>query len=131
MARISGKIGQVKLDATTPSVVYGVTSWEMTYEGNAIDVTGMNDNGAKTFIPGLTSATITVEAFEESDHPLNTDVRPGNIVLFDLYYQSTDSNYWYGSAIVTSASPSVQVDGAVKWTINLQATGTVSYGVRS
>lgn len=127
MARIAGKAGEVKADATTVAVVYGVTSWELDYKGEAVDATGMDSSGAKQFVAGLTEGTLSIECFEESDHPLNTDILPGLTILFNLRYVSTDAAAWHGSAIVTDLKPSVTVEGAVKWSITAQATGSFHY----
>ena len=129
MARIAGTAGSVKADATTVAQVYGLTSWELDYKGEAIDVTGMDSaSDAKEFIGGLTEGTISMECFEEGDHPLNADIAPGATVLYELRYTGLTGASWHGSAIVTDLKPSVSVEGAVKWSITAQATGAIAYG---
>lgn len=127
MAAISGKAGSVKADATVPAVVYSVTNWEVDLKGDAIDVTGMSDSGAKTFIGGLTEGTCTIDCVEDGDNPLNVDIAPGATILIELRYVSTDASAWHGSAIVTSLKPTVKVDGAVTWAIGATFSGTVHY----
>jgi predicted secreted protein len=127
MAAISGKAGSVKVDATVPAVVYSITSWEADLKGDAIDVTGMGDSGAKTFIGGLTEGSCSFECYEDSDHVLNADIAPGASVLIQLRYVSTDAAAWHGEAIVTSLKPTVSVEGAVKWSVAAQFTGAVEY----
>ena len=127
MARLSGKAGEVKADATVAATVYGVTNWEIDYKGDAIDTTGMDSAGAKVFIGGLTEISGTVECFHESDHELNTDITPAATILVELYYATGDASAWHGSAVVTDTKPTVQVDGAVKWSITFQGTGAWEY----
>lgn len=127
MATISGKAGSVLADATTPAAIYSVTSWELDLKGTAIDVTGMSDAGAKTFVGGLTEGTAQIECFEDGDHALNTDIAPGLTILVQLRYISNDAAAWHGSAIVTGLKPTVAVDGAVKWSISCQFSGTIHY----
>jgi len=129
MARLSGKAGSVKADATMVALVYGVTSWELDYKGEAMDVTGMDSSGAKAFIGSLTEGTISFECFEDTDHPLNTDILPGLTILWEFRYASGDTSAWHGSAIVTDLKPTVSVDGAVKWSVNAQCTGTFHYAI--
>ncbi len=129
MARLSGKAGSVKADATIVALVYGVTSWELDYKGEAVDVTGMDSSGAKAFIGSLTEGTISFECFEDTDHPLNTDILPGLTILWEFRYASGDTSAWHGSAIVTDLKPTVSVDGAVKWSVNAQCTGTFHYAI--
>jgi hypothetical protein len=129
MAMIAGKAGSVKADATVPTPVYSVTSWEFDYQGDAIETTGMSDGGKRTYIGGLTGGNFTFECFEDTDHVLNADITPGATILVEFRYVSTDSSAWHGSGIVTSLKPTVAVDGAVKWTVTGTMTGTIEYAV--
>jgi predicted secreted protein len=128
MSRIAGKAGSVLIDATVPAAVLGVTSWDADLQGDVTDTTGMDSGGTKEFLAGLTSGTASVECF--SDGTLNTDIRPGLTVLVNLKHVSTDANYWYGDGIVTSVKPTVAVDGAVKFSLGVQFSGTVTWGSR-
>lgn len=130
MARISGKAGQVWADiAPGPSseadVILGVTSWDLDLKGDAVDTTGMDSGGAKEFLPGLTEGTGSVEAF--ADGTLDTDIRPGTLLHIQLLYADGDTKGWFGTAICTGLKPNVQVEGAVKYTIGLQYSGTITY----
>jgi predicted secreted protein len=127
MARIVGNHSMIKLDATVPTEVVGCTSWEIDYKGEAIDTTGMDSAGAKGFIGGLTEASIAFECYEDAATPLNTDIAPGAVLLWQFRYIHDDAAAWHGSAIITDMKPSVTVEGAVKWSITGQATGTVHY----
>jgi hypothetical protein len=130
MARISGKAGQVWADTgvvTEADVILGVTSWEMDQKGAADDTTGMDSGGAKEFIGGLTEGTGSVEAF--ADGALDAHIVVGGLISVNLLYADGDTDCWYGSAIVTQRKPTVQVDGAVKWSIQFQYTSTIAYGV--
>ncbi len=127
MARVSGKGGLVKMDATITAQVYAVTNWEMDYKGDTIDVTGMDSGGAKAFLGGLIEATIAVECYEDGAFPLNSDITPGAAILFELYYVNTDTSAWHGTAYVTDKKPTVELSGAVKWSISAQVSNDTTF----
>ncbi len=136
MARLAGKKGAIYTDlgdgvGENPAEVLGVTSWEIDYKGDAIDVTGMDSSGAKSFIGGLTEWTATVECHWDSDEAQLADtLKPGNRIALQLYLDNSgspifgDSPYVY--AIMTDFKPSVAVDGAVAVSMTLQGTGALS-----
>ena len=129
MARTAGKTGQVWIDSTTPTesdVVLGVISWELDTKGDAVDATGMDNAGVKEFVAGLTEGTGSVEAY--ADGTLDSDIAPGTTIKVSLLYADGDTDCWYGDAIVTGKKPTVEVSGAVKWSIGFQFTGTIAYG---
>jgi len=130
MARVAGKAGQVWADAGVPTeadVALGVTNWELDLKGDAVDTTGMDDAGVKSFIAGLTEGTGSIEAF--ADGALDTDIVPGTTIGCYLLNADGDASGWTGSAIVTGLKPTVAVDGAVKWSIGVQYSGTIEYAV--
>lgn len=128
MARIAGKAGQVWADAGIPTEadeMLGVTSWELDLKGDAVDTTGMDSAGVKEFIAGTTEGTGTIEAF--ADGALDTDIVQGSTIGCYLLNADGDASGWKGSGIVTGLKPTVQVDGAVKWSIGIQYSGTIEY----
>ena len=130
MPRIAGKAGQVWCDTGVPTeadIVLGVTNWELDLKGDAVDTTGMESGGTKEFLAGLTEGTATVECF--ADVALDAHIIEGAILGCYLLYADGDASGWTGSGILTSKKPSVAVDGAVKWTLALQYSGTIAYAV--
>ena len=134
MPRTSGKLGQVWADTTTPTVadlVLGVTSWELDLKGETQDATGMdNTGGAKDFIATLTEGTGSVECFADSGLDLaDIGIVQGGTIIVSLLYAAGLADCWYGTGIVTGKKPTVEISGAVKWSIGFQFTGTIAYGV--
>ena len=128
MPRYSGKAGQVWLDVGQPTQddrILGVTSWDLELKGDAIDVTGMDNAGIKEFIPAATEGTASIEAF--ADGELDPDIKEGAVLGCCLIASAWDTHGWIGSGVLSSKRPTVQVDGAVKWTLSLQFSGTINY----
>lgn len=122
MARLSGKSGSISVGG---SQLLHCNEWELTYEGEAVDVTGMDDNGVKTFIPGLTSWSGNASGFLDSTQTLPTPCASiVNISLVDS--RDTGGNTYSGSVIITQVTYSTTVDGSVKWSVNFQGTGALT-----
>lgn len=121
MAILSGKAGTVTINS---GAITGVTSWELDYQGDAIETTGMSDSGKRTYIGGLTGWSGSIEFNVHSAATLPT---PAAAVTFALV-DSGDSgaNTYSGTAITTSMKVSTSVDGAVKCSVAFQGTGTLS-----
>lgn len=133
MARIAGKGGQIAYDLSSGSPdisTEAVTSWEMDYKGDVIDVTGMDSAGAKAFIPSLTEATAQLEILATG--AIDTDLYPGlelEVELYPVAGARAATSSWNFTAIVTGCKPTVEVSGAVKYSVTVQATGAIAYGV--
>lgn len=130
MARLAGKAGAFLIDATDPVDPIGVTSWELDYKGEAVDITGMDSSGVKEFIAGLTEAagTATIFATDDATNPVaNTEIRPGLTCVIWLFHAASDAESWNGSAIITDVKPTVHVSGAVSYDISFQFTGAIAY----
>lgn len=128
--RLSGKAGSVSL-GTTPATVVGVTNWSLTYTGEALESTGMDSSGVKTYIPGLTGWSgscsghwDTAEAKFVGETP---GIRPGAAAATaSLLLSATGGNLYSGSAIITSFGVTAAVDGLVDFTIEFQGTGALT-----
>jgi len=128
MARIAGKTGQVWADAGVPTdadVILGVTNWSLDLDAKEIDTTGMDSGGASEFLAGPTSGTASIECF--ADGALDSDIAPGTTIGCYLLNASGDASGWKGSGFVTKATPSVEVSGAVKWSLTVRYSGTIAY----
>jgi len=121
MAARSGKAGTVTWNG---EVVGHVISWSTNLEGDAIDVTGMTEAGVAAFIGGVTRGTCDFECFLDTTTAVQPDemdpVTSATLALAD------GVNTISGTAIITSAKPTVAVDGAVKWSCSAQFTGAIT-----
>lgn len=124
MARASGKAGTVTIATCGPGAYNGVTSWEIDYKGDAIDVTGMSDAGVKAFIAGLTEWSGTVDLNWDTAQAAPTPALAGTISAVTGATGAYDT--WAGAIIVTSAKVTIPVDGACKLSIAFQGTGVLS-----
>lgn len=121
MAALSGKQGSVTYAGTSVS---HISSWEIDYKGDAIDVTGMSDAGKKAFIGGLTEWSGSFDATLDGSYTLPTPAASVAISLVD----SADSGYntYSGTVITTGVKVTSKVDGAVTINVTFQGTGTLS-----
>ena len=120
MANLSGKQGSGTVGG---QAITDVTSWEIDYKADAIDVTGMSDSGKKAFIGGLSEWSGSLEANLDSGQTLPTIGAAAALSLVD----SADSGYntYAGTAILTGMKFSTSVEGAVKVSFTFQGTGTL------
>lgn len=132
MARLAGKAGAFLIDATVPADPTGVVSWELDWQADTVDVTGMDSAGAKEYVASLSGATGTAKILATGDaqNPVaNTELRPGLTCVAYLKHASGDTASYHGNVIVTSLKPQVAVDGAVTFDLAFQFTGAVDYAV--
>jgi predicted secreted protein len=122
MARLSGKDGTVSVNAS----VLGVTSWEIDYKGDAIDVTGMDSSGAKAFIGGLTEWSGTVEGHWESTAPPSAALVGTQVNVSLVSDNATPKVTCAGAVIVTGLKIGVSVDANVTYTYTFQGTGALT-----
>ncbi len=121
MARLSGKGGSVSIGGN----IAGVTSWEIDYKGDAVDVTGMDSSGAKAFIAGLTEWSGSCEGFLESGATLPLPAAASNPSVSLVDSGDLGANTYTGDVIVTGVKYSTSVDGAAKFSITFQGTGAL------
>lgn len=125
MAILSGKAGTVTINkGQYQAVIKGVTSWELDYQGDAVETTGMSDGGKRTYIGGLTGWSGSVEFNVDSAATLPTPAAAVTFVLRDS--GDAGANTYSGTAITTSVKVSTSVDSVVKCTVAFQGTGTLS-----
>ena len=118
MARLSGKSGSA---AVGGAAVLGVSSWEIDYKGEAVDVTGMDSAGAKAFIGGLTEWSGTIEGTMEAGATMPTPAASVAVSLVDSTPSAANKTY-SGTVITTGVKVSTSVEGAVKYSISFQGT---------
>lgn len=121
MARLSGKGGSASIGGE----VLGVTSWEIDYKGDAMDVTGMDSAGAKAFLAGLTEWAGSCDGFLESGATLPLPAAAVNPTISFVDSADAGANTYTGDVIVTGVKYSTSVDGAAKYAITFQGTGAL------
>jgi len=139
MAKLAGKGATVKVDndgGGSPAELLGVTGWTLNTNADTVDVTTLDDDGAKTFIAACTEWNGTVDGVFDTDEadifatagPTPPLVSVGLTVELELYPIATDAACMYsGDAIVTAFNPTVEVNGSVSWSMSFQGTGTLAY----
>lgn len=127
MAAIAGKGGSARLGVDT---IAEVTSWSLDVSTDMLDSTSLGDNW-REFVAGLNGATGSVEV--KWDLPNDTDGQTalqnallnGTTVTLDLYVN--DTNYYSGTAYVSSLNVEDPVEDLVTATFEAQFTGAVTY----
>lgn len=139
MAKLAGKQAIVKVDndgGGAPAELLGVTSWTLNTSADTVDTTTLDDDGVKSFLAGCTEWSGTIDGLFDSDEtdifatagPTPPLVSIGNTIELELYPIGADTACKYaGDAIVTGFNPSVEVNGAVSWSMSFQGNGALIY----
>ena len=125
MATHVGTSGVVKVGTDTVAEVTGFT---IDQSNDTVEDTTLTDT-SKTYKVLRSDATGTIEChWDETDSSGQGALTIGASVTLNLYPEGSDSadTYYTGSAIVTSLSQSVTLDGVISRTINVQCSGGVS-----
>jgi len=124
---IAGKSGKLTLDTNTVS---DIKNWSLDLGVDTIDVTALGEDW-KTFIAGLKERS----ASAEGSFAINTDTN-GQAALQTAFLNATEvslrlyinnTNYYSGSAYISSLSVEDPVDDAVNVSFEFQGTGALSY----
>lgn len=125
MAAAAGKGGKVMTSSDTTALV---KSWSVDVEVDMLDDTALSDSW-KSNISGLKGWSASVEVCwdmsDTSQAAFNSAVLAGTTVAVKLYTNST--NYYSGTAYVSSMSVEDPVDDLVTATFELTGDGTLSY----
>lgn len=117
MARIAGKVGTV----TVGNSLGGVSSWEIDYEGRALDSTGMDDDGVAQFTQGRTEWSGSCSGFwETGNEPDSSLVGAATTTSIDISMVTSNGQNYTGNGIVTRYHAEAAVDGAVQYTLDFQ-----------
>ena len=119
MAHRAGTAGQVD----SPAAVTGIKSWSLTYTVAMLDTTDFADAGVSSFIPGKTEWNGSFEGYKDGTPQAITT---GASITIKLYETQTASEFWTGSAYITSVTPSVDHDGIVSYAYTFQGTGALT-----
>ena len=125
MATHVGTSGVVKVGTDTVAEVTGFT---IDQSNDTVEDTTLTDT-SKTYKVLRSDATGTIEChWDETDTTGQGALTIGASVTLNLYPEGADSadTYYTGTAIVTSLSQSITLDGVISRTINVQFSGGVS-----
>lgn len=124
---IAGKSGKITLGANT---VTDITSWSLDVNCDMLDATALGDDWKKT-LPGLkdwsasADANWNVATDANGQKALQDAYLNGTSVALKLYVNAT--NYYSGTAYVTSLSIETPVGGEVSASFELQGSGALTY----
>lgn len=127
MAAIAGKDGLAKLGANT---ITQVQSWSLDITQDLLDSHALGDEW-KEVIEGLNDWTASIEFSWDIPNDANgqtalqTALLNGTSVTLDLYTNA--SNYYEGTAYVSSFSIETPVDGKVSGSMELKGSGALTY----
>lgn len=125
---ITGKSGLVKIGTNT---VTEIQNWKLDLEIDLKDVTNFASNGWKTQISGIKSWSASVEGTwnvssdTNGQKALQDALLNGTTVSLELNVNGT--NKYTGTAYVKKISVDEQVDDVVKFSVDLEGTGAVTY----
>lgn len=120
MAKLAGYGGNVKYGAG-PTTAAGIKSWTLDYVFTALETTGFDTSGHKTFIPGIDEWSGSFEGYKDA-----APISIGTEVALELEESSTSNQEWTGQAIITAIHPSTSVDGLVLYSYDFQGTATLT-----
>ncbi|MBZ4662769.1 MAG: hypothetical protein JG776_451 [Caloramator sp.] len=125
---ITGKSGLVKIGTNT---VTEIQNWKLDLEADLKETTNFSSNGWKTQIAGIKSwsasaeGTWNVSSDTNGQKALQDALLNGTTVSLELNVNGT--NKYTGTAYIKKISIDEQVDDAVKFSVDLEGTGALSY----
>ena len=124
MATHTGKDGVIKSGS---DVLGELRSFTLDIQSDTIEDSSMGDT-ARTYLAGLTSASMSAEVFWDEADTSQTSFDPGTSVTVSVYPDGIVSGdtYMSFSAIVTSKSINSSFDGMVEASIGVQASGAIT-----
>jgi len=124
-ARLAGKGGSMTMDTVT---VLGLKSWEISGTGDVMDTTGMDSGDPRTFIAGLTTGTLSGEAFfdlyADPHAAAGPEILAGADIAFSL--NMTTNLKYTGQCIVTRWTMTCQLEGAIGYTFEATIDGAIT-----
>ena len=120
MARIHGKTGAVTFSGYADGV--GITGWSIDYKCAADDSTGMDSDGVKDFLAGLTEWSGSFSGvYDSSEGKLAAGTTGAATFAAGTAPGPTIS--YAGDIIVTSYKVDSAIDSVVKFNCDFQGTG--------
>ena len=129
MARVHGRRGQLYVglasDTASASPVTFLNRWSIEFTTDKTDVTAFGDTN-KVYVSGLPDASGSFAGFyDTATVQLYTASQDGLARKFYLYPDTTDSDYWFGTALFDFSAEGA-VDGAVSISGNFSAASAVT-----
>lgn len=119
---IAGKNARVKCST---NIIAGIRSWAIDYTGDPLETTDFEDSGHKTFLMGLDGWTGSFEGFGQPGWSTNAAL--GTTYVGSFFVSGSTGSYYYGSVIITGASPATSVDGLNTVSYSFQGSGALAY----
>ena len=129
MATNKGSSGVVKIAANGGSVavVGEVRSYSIDTTADTVEDTVMGDS-ARTYLPSLTSATLSVECYWDDGDAQQLVLDEGVDIDWEIHPTGTGAGekYYSGGGVVTSKTITASFDGMVEASFSVQVSGAVT-----
>lgn len=129
MATNKGSSGVVKIAASGGSVavVGEVRSYSIDTTADTVEDTVMGDT-ARTYLPSLTSATLSVECYWDDGDAQQLVLDEGTDIDWEIHPTGTGTGekYYGGAGIVTAKTISASYDGLVEASFSVQVSGAIT-----
>jgi hypothetical protein len=129
MATNKGSSGVVKIAASGGSVavVGEVRSYSIDTTADTVEDTVMGDS-ARTYLPSLTSATLSVECYWDDGDAPQLVLDEGTDIDWEIHPTGTGGGekYYEGSGVVTAKTITASFDGMVEASFSVQVSGAVT-----
>ena len=129
MATHKGSTGSVKVAVSggTEAVVGEVRSYSIDETADTIEDTVMGDS-AKTYLPSLTDATLTIDALWDDSDAQQLVMDTKKEIDWEIHPTGTGTGekYYAGAGIVTAKTISASYDGLVEASFSVQVSGAIT-----
>ena len=129
MATNKGSSGVVKIAASGGSVavVGEVRSYSIDTTADTVQDTVMGDT-ARTYLPSLTSATLSVECYWDDGDAQQLVLDEGTDIDWEIHPTGTGAGekYYSGGGVVTAKTITASFDGMVEASFSVQVSGAVT-----
>lgn len=129
MATNKGSSGVVKIAASGGSVavVGEVRSYSIDTTADTVEDTVMGDT-ARTYLPSLTSATLSVECYWDDGDAQQLVLDEGTDIDWEIHPTGTGAGekYYSGGGVVTAKTITASFDGMVEASFSVQVSGAVA-----
>lgn len=129
MATHKGSSGVVKIaaDGGSVAVVGEVRSYSIDETADTVEDTVMGDT-VRTYLPSLTSATLSVEAYWDDLDAQQLILDTGTDIDWEIYPTGTGTGekYYSGGGVVTAKTITASFDGMVEASFSVQVSGAIT-----
>lgn len=129
MATNKGSSGVVKIavDGGSVAVVGEVRSYSIDTTADTVEDTVMGDT-ARTYLPSLTSATLSVECYWDDSDAQQLILDEGADIDWEIHPTGTGAGekYYEGNGVVTAKTITASFDGMVEASFSVQVSGAVT-----